>query len=41
MNGYSSTGYDYGDGHHYSETVTGNSVSVYDYGESAYFNYSA
>lgn len=33
------TGYDYDESCHFSGSVNGNSVSIYDYGESSYFNY--
>ncbi|MYB93620.1 hypothetical protein F4054_02205 [Candidatus Poribacteria bacterium] len=32
-------GYAYDQGHHYKGTVSGKSVSIFDYGEAAYFNY--
>ena len=40
LNGKNFSGYDYGDGHHFSGTVSNNTASVYDYGTCCYFDYS-
>lgn len=40
LNGKNFSGYDYGDGHHFSGTVSNNTASLYDYGTCCYFDYS-
>ena len=41
LNDNNFTGYDYDGSCHFSGSINGNNVSLYDYGESKYFNYSA
>jgi hypothetical protein len=39
VSGQNFSGYDYSTKHHFSGSVSGNSVSLYDHGESKYFRY--
>jgi len=41
VRGKTFSGYDYDTGSHFSGQINGGSVQIYDYGEGAYFNYSA